>query len=84
MYEHKEGNGSIFKQSNKPSENSPEYRGTIMINGDVYELAGWVKQGNTGAFLSLRAKLKGGTTEVREGEKKKQEKPSEDADALPF
>ena len=77
MYEHKEGNGSIFKQSSKPSENSPEYRGTIMINGDVYELAGWVKQGNTGAFLSLRAKLK-------EGEKPKPKESAEEEDSLPF
>ena len=77
-YELKEGNGAIFKQSNKPSENSPEYRGTIMINGDVYELAGWVKQGNTGAFLSLRAKLK-------EGEKPKPTpQTDEEGETLPF
>ena len=77
-YELREGQGSIFKQSSKPSENSPEYRGTIMVNGDIYELAGWVKQGASGAFLSLREKLK-------EGEKPKQTKQTdEEEDSLPF
>ena len=50
-----------------------------MIDGNVYELAGWVKQGNTGAFLSLRAKLK-------EGDKPKPRESAgeEEGEALPF
>ena len=56
-YQHKEGFGALFK-SEKKSDKAPDYKGTIMAGGNVYELAGWVKQGSKGSFLSLSAKVK--------------------------
>ena len=57
-YEHKEGSGALFKNGKKEEgSKQPDYRGTIMLGGVVYEIAGWVKQGNKGSFLSLNGKV---------------------------
>jgi hypothetical protein len=56
-YEPKEGFGAIFKNDKKESDKQPDYKGNIMLNGKQYELAGWIKTGAKGPFLSL----KGGT-----------------------
>ena len=56
-YEHMEGKGNLFKSEPK-SENSPSYRGEILLGGVLYELAGWVKEGKTGKFFSLAGKPK--------------------------
>lgn len=57
-YEHREGFGNLFQNDKKGNQAAPDYRGTIMCGGNVYELAGWKKQGNKGTFLSLSAKVK--------------------------
>ena len=53
-YEPKDGYGGLFKETEKKSENGPDYRGNIMLGGQVYELAGWIKTGASGPFLSLK------------------------------
>ena len=57
-YEHKEGFGNLFKNDKKGNEKAPDYKGTIMAGGNVYDLAGWTKHGNNGSFLSISAKVK--------------------------
>lgn len=74
-YEHKEGFGGLFKNDKKDSEKQPDYKGSIMLNGVVYELAGWKKEGAKGTFLSL----KGGKPRESEGFK-----PRDKADPIPF
>jgi len=59
-YEHKEGSGAIFKNGKKEEgSKQPDYRGTIMLGGVVYEIAGWVKNSGKGPFLSLNGKVQG-------------------------
>jgi uncharacterized protein (DUF736 family) len=53
-YEHKDGFGALFKNDKKESEKHPDYKGSIMLGGIVYELAGWKKDGSKGTFLSLK------------------------------
>ena len=55
---HKEGSGSFFKQQKK-TEKSPDWKGEIMISGNLYELAGWEKQGKKDVFISMSAQVKG-------------------------
>ena len=55
---HKEGTGVFFPQQKK-TEKSPDYKGELMIAGNLYELAGWNKQGKNGTFISLSAQVKG-------------------------
>jgi uncharacterized protein (DUF736 family) len=54
-YEHKPGNGSIFKNQYKEKNGQPDYRGSIKLqDGADKELAAWVKQDKNGnSFLSL-------------------------------
>ncbi len=54
-YEHKAGNGSIFKNQYKENDNQPDYKGSIKLqDGSDKELAAWVKQDKNGnSFLSL-------------------------------
>ena len=54
-YEHREGSGSLFRNELKDSEKQPDYRGTLMVAGKVWEIAGWKKEGKKGTFLSLKA-----------------------------
>lgn len=70
-FEHKEGYGALFKELEKKSANGPDYRGNVMVAGQVYELAGWIKQGAKGSFLSLKAQL------PREQQEKREEKAAE-------
>lgn len=56
-FEHRDGSGSLFR-AEKKSEKAPDMRGDLMLNGVLYELAGWKKEGKNGSFLSLSAKPK--------------------------
>jgi len=49
----KEKNGSLFRNSNKTKETSPDWNGEIMLNGKLYWLSAWEKQGAKGQFFSV-------------------------------
>lgn len=49
----KNDTGVLFKNDRKVNENHPDYKGSIMVDGAEYWLAGWIKEGKTGKFLSL-------------------------------
>jgi hypothetical protein len=52
-YVPKEGSGSLFKNDRKTTETHPDYTGTIMVNGKVHYLSGWVKESTKGKFFSI-------------------------------
>lgn len=62
-YEMREGGGNLFKNELKDAEAQPDYRGSIMLGGVVYEIAGWKKEGKKGTFLSLKGQLPRSTRE---------------------
>ena len=57
-YTQKEGQGSLFRNDKKNNEKSPEYTGSIMLNGREMRLSAWVKEGKSGKFLSLQVSEK--------------------------
>ena len=46
--------GVFFKNDKKGSEKAPDYKGKINVNGKEFELAGWIKEGKNGKFISLK------------------------------
>jgi hypothetical protein len=57
-YTLKDGSGSLFPNDKRGNDRAPAWRGDLMIDGRVYEIAGWDKQGKRGEFISLSAKPK--------------------------
>ena len=53
-FEHRNGSGTLFINEYKEATNHPDYRGEMKTpDGKTYEVAGWVKQGQRGDFISL-------------------------------
>lgn len=56
-YEHKEGQGSLFKNE-KQNDRQPDFKGTILIGGVTYEIAAWTRRTQNGKeYFSLQASL---------------------------
>ena len=51
--ETRDNSGILFKEVEKRSERGPDYTGRAMIAGIDYRVAGWIKEGGRGKFLSL-------------------------------
>jgi len=53
-YEPREGSGVLFPEKDKKNEKAPDFKGNILIGGNQIRIAGWKKQGQRGAFISLQ------------------------------
>lgn len=67
--------GVLFKQHDKKSDRSPDFTGSIEIEGVKYRLAGWTKEKKSDGekFLSLRVSKD-------ERQTQPEQKPISDAD----
>ena len=58
-FELKPGQGSLFKNDSKQGDNSPDYKGSINVNGEEFWLNAWIKTSKKGTkFMSLSTKPK--------------------------
>lgn len=57
-YELRDMSGSLFRNDRKNNDKSPDYQGTVMINGVEMYINAWLKEGNNGRFFSLAFKPK--------------------------
>lgn len=58
-FELKEGQGTLFKNARKEEgSKQPDYRGELMMDGTLLEVAGWLKDGAKGKWMSLSVKPK--------------------------
>lgn len=57
-FELKDGQGTLFKNDKDGVENRPDYRGELNIGGEIYKIAGWLKDGKNGKWMSLSAQPK--------------------------
>jgi hypothetical protein len=57
-YEQRDNSGTIFVNDRKEKETHPDRSGTAMIDGVMYYVSGWIKEGAKGKFLSLAFKRK--------------------------
>lgn len=52
-FEHKDGQGSLFRNERKTTDSQPDYRGQVKIDGKLLDIAAWLKEGAKGKFFSL-------------------------------
>ena len=53
-FELREGQGTLHKVTDKGGvESRPDYHGELMLAGKLYKIAGWIKEGKKGKWLSL-------------------------------
>jgi len=57
-YELNANTGNLFSNDKGDNPKRPDYRGELLIDGTLYELAAWSKVGKKGKFLSLSVKPK--------------------------
>lgn len=43
-----DNSGAIFKNDNKKSDNHPDYKGKVIVNGKEMEVALWLKESSKG------------------------------------
>ena len=58
-FEHKEGSGSLFKNTKRTSEGQPNARGDALLGGVLYEISAWTKldkNGNKWQSLAFKRK----------------------------
>lgn len=83
-FELKDGQGTLHKNAKKEAgSQQPDYRGDLMVGGVLHEIAGWIKQGQRGPWMSLQFKPK----EAREAPPAKPQPksaPVDDGDDIPF
>lgn len=53
--ETKQNTGVLFTNQKK-ADNHPDYKGKANVNGKEVEIAGWIKEGKNGKYLSLSFK----------------------------
>ena len=73
--------GVLFKSDRKEKPNHPDYRGSIVVNGDNYWISGWIKEGKNGKFMGLAVTKKEEQSQAPAKSSKKIEDLDED---IPF
>lgn len=93
-YEQKAGDGVLFKNKYKQDgDKKPDWKGSgLDLQGNKIELAGWIKQGKGGEFISLKLSVPmerkdpppEKTDDWRPEGLKPVETPAQEQDNLPF
>ena len=79
MTQQRDNSGILFRNLDKRSDKSPDYTGTAMIDGVMYYVSAWTKEGGKGKFQSLAFKRK----DEQRREVKEPRRQDDDSD-LPF
>lgn len=88
-YQQKEMSGTLFRNDKGGVESRPDVRGECLINGVLYTIAGWRKEGPKGPFSSLSFQPKQDRQEAprqsgTEVAKNAYSRARDDLDAPPF
>jgi uncharacterized protein (DUF736 family) len=46
--------GVLFKNDKKGNEKAPDYKGKVNIEGKDKDIAGWIREGKSGKFISIK------------------------------
>jgi hypothetical protein len=54
-YEQRPDSGILFRNHRKgDNAKAPDWKGTVNVEGEEYELAAWEREGKKGPFLSIK------------------------------
>jgi uncharacterized protein (DUF736 family) len=80
-YEQKDMSGTLFKNDKGDNPKRPDYQGEALVDGTLYKIAAWIKEGKTGKkFMSLSFEVPRSAADVPD---KRPPAPDDDSD-LPF
>lgn len=57
-YEQRDNSGTLFRNDKREKDTHPNATGTALIDGVLYEVSAWTKDGRGGKFQSLSFKRK--------------------------
>ena len=84
-YEHREGQGSLFRNEKRDKDTQPQARGDALIGGVLYKISAWTKDGARGKFQSLKFEVQEPRAEAPKPLKPQTTSFAEDLDDdLPF
>jgi len=46
--------GVLFKNDKKGNQKAPDYKGKVNIEGKEKDIAGWIREGKSGKFISIK------------------------------
>lgn len=49
----KTDSGLLFRNDKKTKDNQPDYQGEALIDGKVWKMSAWLKDGKKGKFMSF-------------------------------
>ena len=79
MSEQRDMSGALFREREKRSDKSPDYRGRITVAGITYKLSGWVWEKDGRKYLSLAV------SEMQERRERTDSRPAAGAEEdIPF
>jgi hypothetical protein len=79
----RELSGILFRNDKGDNQNRPDYRGTCTVGGGIYSLSAWVKDGQSGKFLSISFTFENPVV-GQPGQPQAPAQPVPEPDPLPF
>lgn len=81
-YQMKDGSGTLFKVQEKKNEKGPDYTGDAMIGGEVYRMAAWIRESESGRkYMSFKFEPK---EEAAAKPAPQKRRPVDDESSIPF
>lgn len=85
-YEQRDNSGNLFKNEDKgDNAKRPDYRGEAVVDGTLYKIAAWIKEGKTGKkFMSLSFEVPRSAADVPDKRASGSRPPLDDSSDIPF
>jgi len=85
-YEQRDNSGTLFRNDRKEQPNHADYQGECMVDGNLYYMNAWLKEGKNGKFFSFSFRSKAGKTSAPAATqtRTRNQSPLDDGSDIPF